>query len=114
LLFSGDNIVDLGFKAGGINDNGEIVGVPLIGNGGDGGRVFLWTGGQAVYLPLAGVIPTGINSKGDVIGGFVTPQGPQAFLYSGGQMTYLGVRSHAHAINEEGDVVGEEQAGAFL
>jgi probable HAF family extracellular repeat protein len=55
--------------------------------------------------------PTPLNSSGEVIGLKVVSHSEQAFLYSNGQLTYLGTlggdKSYATAINAGGQVTGE-------
>ena len=52
----------------------------------------------------------GINSKGQVVGYWVTPTGNRAFLYESGKVTDLGplggANNYALSINDVGQVVG--------
>jgi probable HAF family extracellular repeat protein len=113
-----------------INDNGQAVGNTV-----DCGYVTvhaaLWDNGTATNLGTLGNLtlnPNAINNTGQVVGTAFDPFGSTnvAFLWEKGAATSLGtlpgdVESHASAINDKGQVVGQschgsapENCSAFL
>ena len=114
-----EGMVDLGLPAGfgtattveaaGINNQGEIVGGVLPGNG--HGNAFLYQRGS---MSIFGGLDAGadaINNRGEVTG---SNSNFHAFVYFRGSMTDLGVpagafRSGGSAINDQGHVAGNAQ-----
>jgi probable HAF family extracellular repeat protein len=99
----------------GINNHGEIVGRWEAGAGGFHG--FLYSRGEFVSfdVPFAGATSTvasGINARGEIVGGYMTPGESHGFLYKRGQffkvdaplpdIQYFG----ANAINNRGHIAG--------
>jgi probable HAF family extracellular repeat protein len=119
-LFSDGHLADLGALGGqyayaaSINDHGQVVGNA---DRGDGLlRGFLYSGGTMTVLPGAGTVTAaGINDAGTVAGSMTdTPaiNPAHAVTYANGKYADLGIfpygdSSHAAAINNHGDVVGE-------
>jgi len=111
-LYSGGTMTGLGGQPGypgsqatGINDAGTIVGSVSTSNGG-ASEAFVESGGVMTIIGTGGA--SGINASGQVVG---TTSSDQAFLYSGGAVTYLGVppggsQSYATAINNSGEIAG--------
>jgi probable HAF family extracellular repeat protein len=115
-LYSDGRMTDLGTLPGGaysyatgINNNGQVVGYS--GSNGDfSDHGFLYSGGQMTQL---GNLPggtygraMGINNNGQVVGySGSNGGGPQACLFSGNNITYLGT-SFANAINNNGQIAG--------
>jgi probable HAF family extracellular repeat protein len=101
---------DLSF-AWDINSSGQIVGV---GDGPDGGRGWLLSGGQLFDLGTLGGSSSdayGINEAGDIVGRARTAtEATHAFLYSNGLMIDLGTlggtTSQALEINDVGQIAG--------
>jgi len=95
-----------------MNRWGQIVGV--VQNGRDI-RGLLWSGGVAQELPLlpsmedGWTVPSGINDRGDIVGGTITPRGDErSFLYRDGVMHDLSEFGRfAHAINNKGEILLE-------
>ena len=93
-----------------LNSREQIVGTVQLGQT---IRGLLWSGGVAQELPsLPSVddgltVPAGINDRGDIVGGVITPAGGQrAFLYRDGVMHDLGAFGvFASAINNKGQIV---------
>ncbi|HWQ55181.1 MAG TPA: hypothetical protein VN442_15955 [Bryobacteraceae bacterium] len=106
----------------GINARGQVVGVYAYVNSATTpecrrmlcASAFLWDKGTVIDLgSLGGVFTeaTGINDRGQVVGGSTDAAGVQhGFLWENGVMTDLGTmggHSYATAINNQGQVVGE-------
>ncbi len=103
-----------------INKSGEIAGtVSTTTAAGDVNEGVVFSNGATISLGPTIYAATGINDRGDVVGGalfnVMTPDGPvqqsHAFLYSNGKITDLGVipgdvSSEAAAINNNGEIVG--------
>ena len=128
-IWDGGTLSDLGTLGGGaswataMNGRGQVVGTSSTVTG--QWHAFIWDGGTMRDL---GVLPgddwipepeswwsqaTGINARGQVVGftaGFLASE-ELAFLWDGTTMRGLGTLggadSHAFAINERGDVVGQ-------
>jgi probable HAF family extracellular repeat protein len=112
-LYSNGKVTDLGGPgpqniAYGISDAGQILGwsgykgLMLYSNG-------KWTPLSAIGGPPGGSYPAVINSSGQIAGSFAGSSGQMAFLYGGGQTTYLGTpgyKSWAYGVNASGQVVG--------
>ncbi len=108
-----------------INDKGQAVGVSA-----DCDLVFaralLWHNGRVTELENLGPSPkpTGINNRGQVVGGAPGLPGGGAFLWQNGVITDLGtvpgdVVSEAGSINDKGQVIGQscdidDNCSAFL
>lgn len=100
-----------------INDVGQIVGYSGTGVGA-GQRAFIYQGGTMQELgtlvtdPNATSVAQDINNLGQIVGSASVAGGQtHAFLHADGQMHDLGTLSdqgdsHAHAINEQGWIVG--------
>ncbi len=118
-------VTDLGTLAGesssraeAINESGQVVGY-------SGSTGFLWQNGSMTDLGTLGgsySYAYDINDSGQVVGESDYPEGPdgngptKAFLWQNGRMTDLGSllgppdeESHAYAINNSGQVVGESK-----
>jgi probable HAF family extracellular repeat protein len=74
-------------------------------------RAFLYTGGQTMNLPSLGntySLALGINNHGDVTGEVALAGTTTAFLYSNGQVSYLGYPTqYGSGINNSGQVTGQ-------
>jgi probable HAF family extracellular repeat protein len=101
-------VTDLGVgAASGINNSGQVVGE----NGAY--DACIWSNGTMTDLGVSGEA-YGINDSGQVVGQYYTAAGNwTAFIYSNGVINSLGIYT-ANAINNAGQVVGENGAGAFL
>lgn len=96
-----------------ISDAGDIVGVADTADGSD--RACFWPEDAVEQLGTLTGADSGaraINSRGEVVGGARTSRGyVHAFVWRAGAMRDLGTlpghtHSHAHGINDDGDVVG--------
>ena len=106
-----------------LNGRGDAVGEAFIPGGGGYGFFFRADKAVAIGCPPPFVIPTvqgrGVNGKGQVVGYFANADRHTAFLWEHGTLRDLGdLRtdgkrgfSIAHAINENGWIVGEASAG---
>jgi probable HAF family extracellular repeat protein len=99
-----------------INSSGAIAGKA------EGEQVVTWTrdeGIREVSIParLGSVEPMGLNEKGDIVGQFTatTTNKGQAFAYIQGKFQLLSeAPSQAKAINDSGQIAGEESPGPVL
>lgn len=87
-----------------INDRGEVVGTIFVDNV---RRGFLWRDG--VRMDLGTLEPWDINNRGQIAGDLRVGDYAHAVLWTRGTVRHLGgVLSHAAAVNDRGDVVGED------
>ena len=113
-LYSAGTLAPLGSLGDGvtpnaINASGQVVGQYLTPNGPF--RGFLYSGGVMTDLPTVGGPSSalGINDSGQVVGS----SGSGAFLYSGGDTTYLAA-DQAVAINDTAQIVVIAGTHSFL
>ena len=116
-------MIDLGTLGGsmsiayGINNNGQVVGVSTTSN--EVEHAFVYSAGA--MSDLNSLVPTNagwvlasaatINDSGEIAGIAISNGWSQAFLYSGGAVTYLdvlpgGYSGRAYGLNSNGQVVG--------
>ena len=120
-LYANDSSKNLGVPAGytscdaaAINNNGDILGTAVAGNGTGASHAALYHAGTWADLGTLGPGGTsagGLNDLGQATGGFGTNTSAHAFLYSQGQMKDIGVlpgydSSEGTAVNNQGVVVG--------
>jgi probable HAF family extracellular repeat protein len=127
-LLAGYTVVDLGTLGGNlnfgsyfINDSGQIAASTY--PDGEHRRAVLYSGGAWTILPTLGADYTdayGINNAGEVLGDFVSINGPNAgvgaFLYSHGTISKLSntgsyYAAGASGINNAGEIVGSAYFG---
>jgi uncharacterized membrane protein len=110
------SVINGSFWAGGINDNGQIVGSA-------GNSAVLDNNGALSILSIPGAMSVqaaGINNAGDIVGVYTTGSPGatynHAFIYSGGIVsTITPLDSFASGINDQGQIVGSlTSQGAFL
>jgi probable HAF family extracellular repeat protein len=113
-LYSNDSLQILGSGvADGINASGEVVGYT------SNDQAFLYSNGSLQELGTLGG-PTsyalGINDSGQIVGqADVSTTVFDAFLYDNGSMNDLGIPGSGDAINNTGQITGQERGvGAFL
>ena len=101
--------------AEGINDHNEITGT-TVAIGSSLSQGFVLSNGQFTVFsasPGAGITPTGINNRGDIVG-FVNVDG---FLRSNGTFTTIrvprSIATRANGINDRGHIVGEFTSAAL-
>lgn len=109
---------EYGCVATGINDSGQVVGYGYD-YGSPYDQAFLYSGGSMQNLStLPGSNSStayAINNSGQVVGSALTSSGAQTvFLYSGGSLQNLGVAGQPTAINDSGQIVGNNGNTAFL
>jgi probable HAF family extracellular repeat protein len=131
-LYSNGTMRDLGALSGGcnsngiaINDAGQVTGQSSL-NGYQEQHAFLWSGGVMQDLGTLGGYsdPFGINSKGQVVGTSIAPNGQNhAFLYTDGRMYDLNqlvtglagtLLSVANGINDSGQIVANGCSGSLI
>ena len=97
--------------ARGINNHGWIVGVKDIDYDNDRSVGILW---RNHHMTLFKMQPAAINNRGEIAGNI--PLGDdhsKACLWRQGKITHLSAQeSHAYALNNQGDVVGEQDGSA--
>ncbi len=95
--------------AWGINSSGDITGYYV-----SSASSFLWSNGNQINLGTGGT-GLGINDSRQVVG---FDRNERAFLYSAGNISYLGTisggKSYAFGINNTGQIVGWSDGYAFL
>ncbi len=96
-----------------INDRGQIVGTSSTAAG--EWHAFLWENGHLTDLGVASI--SGINNRGQMVGGTSFPAGFHGYLMDRGTVADLGVLpggsySNANAINAHGWVVGDSDSAA--
>lgn len=127
-LWRDGQAVDIGGQAAysvatGINDANQVVGYAQTSASSTDARAMLWQGGVATTLPAlnAGAtssVASGINSSGLIVGSTTLSTGvSQAVLWEGGVAVNLNARlrdgsgghvlNHAHAITDEGVIIGD-------
>ncbi|MCL4196922.1 MAG: hypothetical protein KJZ69_05460 [Phycisphaerales bacterium] len=122
VIWRGMEMIDLGTLGGessfanGMNNVGQVVGQSEIEWGRFNGRAFLWESGVMQELPRlcecsdSSYGANDINDAGEIVGTNPSPVGPIAVLWVNGKVFDLGSLSgngsQAHAINEQGVIVG--------
>jgi probable HAF family extracellular repeat protein len=113
LRFSGGRTDVLGdaSMAAGVNNSGAVVGTSWSSGG---PRATIWQNGGAAGLGLENSYGMGINDAGTVVGGAQNGNRASAYVYSGGETTWIdiGISSSAYDINAQGQVAGTAEMGA--
>jgi probable HAF family extracellular repeat protein len=125
ILWRDGRMFDLGTLGGrgsvatGVNDLGVVVGYSDTAD--NDTHAFRWERG--VMTDLGSFMATDVNDRGQIVGGYETPAGYHAALWSENRLVDLGVTvgtfSEARAINDRGWIVGNsipdrDNAEAFL